>query len=267
MIIQDLYIYPIKSLGGIRVESTEITPRGFRYDRRFMLVDQDGRFISQREHAQLALLRCSLEKDQLTITHKRFPERRLVLPAEPAGGASRPVRIWDDTVTALTGTQEWNQWFSEQLDMACQLVYMPEDSLRQVDLQYAADGDITSFSDGYPVLVIAQESLDLLNSKLETSVTMDRFRPNLVIRGTAAHAEDALGWYRSGDVLLEAVKPCARCVMTTIDQETGIAASEPLRTLSAYRRNGHKVLFGQNLLVRETGTLSVGDALTFTAKA
>ena len=261
MEIQDLYIYPIKSLGGFRVDSAEITPRGLRHDRRWMLTDPSGRFLSQREFPVMSLLRTAIDNNMLTVWHKRNPDRRLQLPLAPEGGARVPVQIWDDEVPALPWLPDASQWFSEQLGQACQLVYMPDDAERAVDPRYGQPGDITSFSDGYPILLVAQASLDDLNQRLSEAVSMDRFRPNIVLRGGEAFVEDRMRAFQVGDIQFRGVKPCARCVIPTIDPDTAIGGKEPTRTLATYRRKDQKIFFGQNVLADGTGLIRVGDAI------
>lgn len=261
-LIQDLFIYPIKSLGGIRVEQAYVTERGLQYDRRFMLVDAQHRFLSQREHPEMALLKTAIEGQSLLIAHAQDPSRHVDVSLEPATGDTIRVDIWDDTCNAITVSAEADRWFSAVLGMECTLVYMPDSSLRQVDLQYGRQGDITSFSDGYPILVIAQASLDDLNGRLQDPIPMNRFRPNIVLSGKEAFVEDRMGSFTINGIPFAGVKPCARCVMTTIDQATAVPGKEPLKTLSAYRNRNNKVLFGQNVIARGRGQVHVGDGIT-----
>jgi uncharacterized protein len=262
--IQDIYIYPVKSLGGFRVEQSRVTDRGLQYDRRWMLVDAQDRFLTQREYPAMALLKTSLKDDVITVMNTRYPDRRIQFPAAPAGAGQLRVRIWDDMVPALPWLPETNQWFSEQIGFDCRLVYMPEESQRQVDRTYAPEGNITAFSDGYPILLISQASLDDLNRRLPQPVPMNRFRPNLVISGAGAFDEDRMDSFEINGLDFRGVKPCARCVMTTIDQETGISGKDPLRTLAGYRQRGNKVLFGQNVLCSGQGSLQIRDIVSVT---
>ena len=258
-VIRDLYTYPIKSLGGFRVEQADVTERGLRHDRRFMLVDAQYRFLSQRERPAMALMQTMLHGQYLRIASGQEPAHFLEVPLEPGSGEEIRVDIWNDTCTAITVSAEADRWFSSALGLDCRLVYMPDDSRRQVDLQYAKQGDITAFSDGYPILMIAQASLDDLNSRLHEPVPMNRFRPNIVLSGGEAFLEDRMGRFTVNGIGFAGVKPCARCVMTTIDQASGVPGKEPLKTLSAYRSRNNKVLFGQNVIARGTGLVRVGD--------
>ncbi|GAO44819.1 MOSC domain-containing protein [Flavihumibacter petaseus] len=259
--ITELHIYPIKSLGGIAVAEAKVETRGLQYDRRWMLVDENNRFLTQREHPRMALLQTAIVENGILVFLKTDPADGIEIPFDAPGGDPIKVTIWDDVCSALYVSSEADQWFTRQIGFSCRLVYMPEDSIRKVDLDYAANEEITGFSDAYPVLVIGQASLDDLNSRLEMPVSMDRFRPNIVFGGGYAFEEDEDFTFHIGDIHFRGVKPCARCVMTTVNQQTGEKGKEPLKTLAAYRTVGKKVLFGQNLLHEGSGTIRVGDEL------
>ncbi|MCX6215335.1 MOSC N-terminal beta barrel domain-containing protein [Spirosoma sp.] len=260
MTISELYIYPIKSLGGISLTEAIVEEKGFRYDRRFMLVEPDGTFMTQRANHQMALLDVDIQGDILRVWHRHRPDDVLDLALtipEVEPGVSRDwlnVTIWDDKdVPALTVSDEADQWFSVVLGKPCRLVFMPETTHRPVDPAYARQQDAVSFADGYPYLLIGQASLDTLNQRLTDPVTMQRFRPNIVVSSSLPNDEDAWSRFCIGETSFYGVKPCARCVLTTIDPETGHTGREPLRTLSTYRQWKHKILFGQNVLVKLTG--------------
>ena len=259
-LISQLLIYPVKSLGGISVKSAVLTDRGFEYDRRFMLIDAQNRFVTQREFPELAFFKTAILGDQLSITDKRDGSS-VAVSLIAVEGEQIGVQIWDDCCQAILLDSTVADWFSARLSQPVRLVYMPDDSQRPVDPAYAAKGELTSFSDGYPVLIIGAESLKGLNARLENPIPMDRFRPNIVFSGGYPHVEDTFNAFRAGDVQLHAVKPCARCVMTTTDQETGQRTAEPLKTLSKYRSQHNKIYFGQNLLASNTGEVRLGDHL------
>jgi uncharacterized protein YcbX len=259
--LQDIYVYPIKSLGGIVVQQAEVQPTGLQYDRRWMLTDQDGHFLSQRTFPGMAMLQVSFVEDGLLITHKNETLQPLIIPFTLSTGREVTVTIWDDVCTALEVSAEADAWFTQALGMKAKLVYMPETTRRLVDNNYASDSELVSFADGYPILIIGQSSLNDLNSRLETPVPMNRFRPNLVFRGGMPFCEDTFKEFRIGEVAFHAVKACGRCVMTTINQEDGIKGQEPLRTLATYRTHKTKVLFGQNVLYSNLGIIKTGDNL------
>ena len=264
MIISELLIYPIKSLGGISVPEVVVEPKGFRYDRRFMLVSPDGKFMTQRDHHQMALIDVAINHDTLRVWHRNRPDAILDLPLvlpvnSPTVNETLLINIWDSNdVPSLTVSAEADQWFTHAIGTPCRLVFMPETTHRAVDTAYAKANDAVSFADGYPYLLIGQASLDELNRRLAAPITMLRFRPNIVVSGSEPNGEDAWEQFRIGELDFYGVKPCARCVLTTIDPETGQPGKEPLRTLTTYRKWNHKILFGQNVLARLTGQNTLG---------
>jgi len=259
--LQDIFIYPIKSLGGIRMEEAIVEERGFQHDRRWMLVDQSGRFVSQREFPMLSLLQVELETAGLRVFPKKQPDLNLFIPFNLSEGTEIPVVIWDDRVIAQIVSKSVGRWFSDFLGFEVDLVKMPELAQRKVDARYAVNFESVSFADGMPYLIIGQASLDELNTRLVQPVPMNRFRPNLVFSGGAPFIEDEIRKIRIGTLDFQLVKPCARCVLTTINQETGAGGKEPLKTLATYRTVGNKVMFGQNALALNYGRVMVGDEM------
>lgn len=260
--VSELYIYPVKSLGGIAVSTARLTDRGFEYDRRWMLVDTDNRFLSQREFPQMALLQVELHEQGLLVRHKHNDRHVLRVPLEPEG-KSCIVGVWDDVCSARWVNEEADEWFSSMLSFPCRLVYMPDASRRPVDTQYAHRREITSFADAFPLLLIGQTSLDELNSRLSSPLPMDRFRPNIVFTGGPPYHEDDMSHFQIAGISFYGVKPCARCVITTIDQQTAGKGKEPLRTLNGYRSRNNKIYFGQNLLFEGAGQISVNDPIVY----
>jgi uncharacterized protein YcbX len=263
--ISELHIYPIKSLGGIALQEATLSDRGFTYDRRWMLVDKENRFISQREVADMALLKVSLQKQGLQVKHIHRPGSDFTIPFEPATSETEMVTIWGDRCRAQLVSAAADAWFSDQLGMSCKLVYMPDTTRRQVDGRYANNKEINSFSDAFPVLIIGQASLDELNSRLPVALPMNRFRPNIVFTGGTPYQEDEMKQFEIAGITFYGVKPCARCTIITIDQQTAEKAKEPLKTLNTYRQRNNNVYFGQNLLYDGAGTLSVGDTITISS--
>ena len=265
--LSEIYIYPIKSLGGIRLENSNITTRGLENDRRFMLIDENGRFLTQREHPELAIFQTEIDGETLMITNKKDGSSVKVQTQYFNTELSNPslnVQIWDDQTTAIEVSQEASAWFTQALGIPTRLVFMHEESQRKIETNYALTGnEITSFSDGYPILIAGQSSLDDLNNRLKNPVNINRFRPNFVFTNGEPFEEDDWHEFTIGDVRFFGVKPCSRCIMTTIDQETGEKnGKEPLLTLNKYRKAGKRILFGQNVLVSQLGTVSVGDVVT-----
>jgi uncharacterized protein YcbX len=258
--ISELYIYPVKSLRGIKLDKALITDRGFKYDRRWMLIDANNRFLSQRENAPMALLSASIENDFLTITDTR--NKALInIPLNPLKQELIPVTIWDDTCVAQLVSDEADEWFTATLKMDCRLVYMPDGTERFTDQQYTPANSITSFSDAYPFLIIGQASLDDLNKRLSDALPINRFRPNIVFTGGTPYQEDTMDSLTINDIPFKGVKLCARCNIITIDQSDASTGKEPAKTLASYRTKNNKILFGQNLIAEGIGTISVGNEL------
>jgi hypothetical protein len=258
--ISQLLIYPIKSLGGISLDRVRVSDRGFQHDRRWMLVNEDHGFITQRTVPLMALIRVAVGVDGLHITSQLHSSALFV----PFGGylpEFADVYIWEDTCMAQFVSDEADAWFAAALKIPCRLVYMPEETARVTDPEYAPEGSITSFADAFPFLLIGQASLDELNSRLEQALPMDRFRPNIVFTGGYPYQEDELREFSIRGIRFGGVKPCARCPIPTIDQATAERGKEPLRTLARYRFWNNKVYFGQNLVHQGFGELAVGDEL------
>jgi uncharacterized protein YcbX len=259
--LQDIYIYPIKSLGGISLQQAEVQHTGLQYDRRWMLTDKAGNFLSQRSVAQMALLQVNIAQDGLVVNLKKKKLEVLTIPFNPATGREVTVTVWDDVCTALEVSAWANKWFSDALEREVRLVFMPATTNRWVDNTYASNNEIVSFADDFPLLMIGQSSLDELNSRLDFPVPMNRFRPNLVFKGGTPFCEDLFKEFMIGEVTFNVAKPCGRCVITTINQDDGSKGQEPLRTLATYRIINHKIMFGQNLLHRNTGTIKTGEKI------
>ncbi len=263
-IVSEITIYPIKSLGGISLQESIVEERGLQYDRRWVLADENNVFITQRQNEQMALIDVTITETGLQVTHRLKRIAPLQIPFVPQTAADEQITIWDDVVRGIRVSDEADAWFTAVLGMKCSLFYQPDDSIRLTDPKYSiTKEEHTSFADGYPILVIGQASLDELNAKLEEPVSMKRFRPNFVFTGGEAHIEDTWKYFTIGEAKLVGVKPCARCVLTTINPETAEKGKEPLRTLTQYRNVNNKILFGQNLLVVEIGKISVGDEIEF----
>ncbi|PSR53727.1 MOSC domain-containing protein [Adhaeribacter arboris] len=252
LILTDIYIYPIKSLGGVRVDRALVEPQGLQYDRRWLLVDETGTFLTQRVFPQMALLQVQLLPTGLLVTHKQQVAESLFISFDSQNYLNTPltVTIWDDTVAVVEVSYEANAWFSRLLRINCCLVFMPPEAHRPVEPDFAQNHEPVSFADAFPYLLIGQESLNDLNTRLPEPVPMNRFRPNLVFSGGEPFTEDSWQEFKIGNQNFAAVKPCARCVLTTVNQDTAQKGTEPLRTLATYRTINKKVLFGQNVLPR-----------------
>lgn len=255
-VVSALYVYPIKACRGVRVNEWPVVERGFDADRRWMIVDQAGTFVTQRELPRLALALTAFDGDDVLVDAPGLPTLRLPRRYELA--ERRTVRVWNDETRACVHP-EASAWFSEYLGAPHQLVYMPDAERRSVNPARARAGDIVGFADGYPFLLISDASLEDLNARLAEPISMERFRPNIVISGSEPFAEDDFQHVRLGELSFRAVKRCDRCPVTTVDLATGEHGKEPLRTLATFRRWDGKVWFGMNLIHDGPGRLRVGD--------
>lgn len=259
MRITQLNVYPLKGAAGISVGVWQLDGFGLRYDRRWMVVDGVGTFISQRSDAGLGQVRPSFAAGSLALHSGTSGECRL--PLSGGGGAHARVRVWNDDVDAVDCGEEAAAFISVHLGREARLVHMPDSTLRAVDPSYAPPGVRVSFADAFPLLIIGEGSLAELNGRLGEPVAMKRFRPNVVVSDTAPHEEDSWRRVRLGDVECDVVKPCARCVVPNIDPDTAVASREPNRTLASYRRWDGHIWFGQNAIHHGPGTLVVGASV------
>jgi uncharacterized protein len=264
--VSALNVYPVKGLKGIALDEARCTERGIEHDRRFMLVDPQGEFLSQREHPRMATVWTEIDGDTLAFSAPDSDEIRV--PLRPEGKSKVRVQVWSSTCNAVTVGQEADEWFSDYLGIACALVYMPEDSMRYSNPKFGGEGRRVGFADGYAYLLIGEASLADLNAKLAAkghpALPMNRFRPNIVVAGAAAYAEDDWRDLRFGadGVILRTAKPCGRCQVPSTDQATGeVRGPEPLATLATYRDSPFGVKFGMNLVTLREGTIRVGGAV------
>lgn len=253
MKIDALYVHPVKSCAGVAVPEARVTARGLVHDRRWMVTDRDGSFLTQRTLPELALVQVAIEEARYVV--RRDGQPPLLLPFAHDDGARVEVEVWGDRVAALRH-DHGSDWFSRLLGGEVQLVFMPDETRRPVEREYARDGDIVSFADGYPLLVVNRASLAALGD----DVDVRRFRPNVVVAGAAAWAEDDWRALSIADTLtLRTPKPCARCSIPGVDPDTAAITKEPLRTLAKLRTRDHQAWFGINAIPDGEGTLRLGD--------
>ncbi len=259
MELVELYRYPVKSLAGSSLQRVALDRFGLVSDRRWMVVGRDGLFVTQREIPEMALVATAV--DELGNLQLRRGSRQLGVNLPSAQAPRLDVTVWGDALPAADAGEPAAAWLSQELGLDCRLVYMPDEVARSVDPAFAEAGDTVSFADGYPLLLIGQASLDDLNQRLPAPVPMNRFRPNLVIGGAEPFAEDRWSRIRIGTVEFELVKPCSRCVIPSIVQEDASRDLTITRALAGFRRREGVIYFGQNLLHRGRGDLSVGDSV------
>lgn len=258
-IVSGINIYPIKSLGGIALEQAEVKKEGFEWDRRWMLVDREGNFLTQREDHRLALFTCRLESGSLIVNHAHD---EIEILTHQLTEKVLKVKVWSSLLKAQEVDPKLNRWFSEKLDKECFLVRMTEISHRDKHFDQPPFKTSLSFADGYPYLLLGEGSMKELNSRLEESLPIDRFRANIVFTSNQAHVEDEWSDISLGSAKLKVIKPCARCVVTTIDQQSGNKGKEPLKTLAGYRKKNNKIYFGANTIMLESGIIRLGDMVT-----
>lgn len=263
--LQSIHLYPVKSIAGSGPGEAVVEPWGLAGDRRWLLVDAEGRQLTQRQQRTLALAHAEERADGGLVC--TAPGREPLTVEVPASGETITVEVWGDKVEAVPAGPAAAEWFSGYLGIECRLAHLdaPE-KRRPIDPDYSRPGDTVSFADGFPLLLTTASSLDALNSLIaqgdhadEGPLPMNRFRPNVVVDGTAPWAEDDWQQIRIGEVVFEVAKPCSRCVVTTTDQRTAERGKEPLRTLARHRRFGDRLVFGQNLIPRGVGTIRIGD--------
>lgn len=263
--IDHLFVYPVKSLGGFGVKQAAITAQGFEFDRRFMLIDENNRFISQREIALMALFDVFIQDGKLKVVFRPNGKSWSQSDDVHTNQEKLIVQIWSDECLAIPVSTDADAFFSEMTGRSCKLVWMPDSTKRLVDEKFNRGNDITSFSDGFPFLLIGSASLSELNNRLmmngyHSPLGWDRFRPNIVVQTEIPFEEDHWKNFVVNGISFDVVKPCARCVITTTDQQTALRHAEPLKTLSIFRTVNNKVMFGQNLLTsHQQGEIHVGD--------
>jgi len=256
--VQSLHIYPVKSARAVGLESAVLDRFGLRGDRRWMLTDPEGCFVTQRAVPQLTELQVEVTADGLVL---RRADSQIAVSV-PKHASRVPVTVWGDTVSAADAGDAVADWLATEFQRTLRLVYMPVVSHRAVDPDYASAGETVSFADGFPLLLVSAAAVDPLNQRLTQPVGLDRFRPNIVVAGCSPHAEDGWNSLRIGEMTFTVAKPCSRCVVPSLDQRTGARHPELLRALADYRRGSDgKIYFGQNLVYQGSGRLRVGDSV------
>lgn len=261
--VTELAIYPVKSLRGKSLQTMSIDPLGPVGDRRFMVTDVNGLFLTQRQHSRMCLIDAALVENTLQLSAPDMPLLRI----EPTAAfeISNRVTVWRDVVEALDMGADAAAWLSRYLGVDARLQYMPDNCRRPIDPLYGQPGDYVSFADGFPILLITEASMRAFNNVLPQPIGTDRFRPNIVIDGDIPYAEDNWRRLRIGKLEFDIVKPCSRCVIPSIDPLTGMKQSCVVQALAKTRRRGDAVYFGQNLIHRDIGVINVGDTVTVLA--
>jgi uncharacterized protein len=271
--ITQINIYPVKSLDGFSPLSAVVEPRGLQYDRRWMIVGENGVFFSQRTQRKMTNLRARIDNQQLIIEEKNNLSNNISVGLEEMT-AEMQVSVWDDSVLAKKVSTQADDFLSNFFNVKCHLVKMPNEAKRRVEEAYNTGDDVVSFADGYPFLIIGEASINDLNTRLETPLNtenqaligMRRFRTNFVFNGGEPYEEETWADFNIGKIAFRGMKPCGRCVMTTLDPDTGERTKEPLAKLAEYRKVGHKIPFGQNLILKNSisdeDIVRVGDVIS-----
>jgi uncharacterized protein YcbX len=268
--VEGLFVYPFKSARGHAVSTARLASTGFEWDRHWMAVDSHGKFLSQRTHPKLATLVPEITSEALVLRAPELPELRV--PLHGGTGASVTVRVWDDHCTAIDQGDDAAQWLSGFLGQPLRMVRILSQPDRLANPKYAGpEPKPVTFVDGFQMLVCNRASLEDLNSRMPEPVPMERFRPNIVLGGLSAFAEDRIDSLHVGDITLRLVKPCTRCVITSTDQQTGRLSTNPLPVLRTFRwdRTLHGVAFGENAVIASGhgSDLRVGCILKVTFEA
>ena len=262
--VKSLHVYPVKGMKGIDLKEARATERGLEHDRRWMVVDLAGEFFTQRSHPKLATVWTELASGALELS---APDVGSVeVPLVPESTVPARVRVWNSVCDAVSVSQHADEWLSDYLGVDCELVYMPDESKRLSNPKFGGEDKRVGFADGYAYLVTNEASLADLNARLvarnHPAVPMNRFRPNIVVKGAAPFAEDDWKDLRVANAVLRTAKPCGRCQVTTTDQATGeVRGPEPLATLATYRDSAFGVRFGMNLVTVREGRIRVGDTV------
>ena len=260
--LRGLYHYPIKSCRGTALDEAIVGPRGIIADRHWMIVDANDSFLSQRALPRMALIEPRLGGGSLEVTAPGMVPLFIRMGSE---GSRRDVTVWDDRCVAVDEGDNAAEWFTQFLGVTARLVRMPDDEVRRVDPTYASPRDQVGFADGFSFLLTSRSSLDELNRRMDVPLPMNRFRPNIVIDGAEPFDEDRWRAIRIDGISFTVAKPCARCAITTTDQNTAARSKEPLRTLATFRKADAGVMFGQNLIHHGTGILRVGSEVELVA--
>lgn len=261
MKLTGINIYPVKSLQGISLQNSFATKIGLSFDRRWMLVDQNGKFITQRTHPILSQIKTSLSDEKLICSLEKDNTEPIQILLNQALHDSKSVQVWKSELDAKVLPTAASQWFSSILKTNCSLVYMEDQTSRLRQFDQAPYESHVSFADGYPFLFINESSLEDLNQRVDEEIQINRFRANMIINGLKAYEEEQLNEFSIGDATFKMIKPCARCIMININPETSERGKEPLQTLSTFRKKGNKVYFGMNAVCINPGQVQIGDSL------
>ncbi len=259
MVVSQINIYPVKGLAAVSVTESMAYTTGFDFDRRWMLLDEQNRFLTQRQLPLMALLTPELTNG---LIHIRNGNDGITFERNETFGKPIQTFVWDDPATTLEVNPVVSQWFSDALHLPVKLVRLADEIARMHPSSAINQSIPVSLADAYPYLVLGLKSVAFLNQKLTTAIPADRFRANILIETSAAHEEDTWKTYSLGQAVFQSVKPCGRCTVITIDQKTGEQNNEPLKVLNTYRKKDQNVIFGMHTICLEQGLVKIGDTLS-----
>ena len=257
--IHSLFIYPLKGAKPIELQTMEIGETGPRWDREWMLIDKKNDFLSQRKKTKLCLVEQQFTGGNLVLSAPDMQD--LAIPLDEHPTSELEVTLFGKKIRGMHVDKNYDEWFSDYFKDDIRLIRSPQSNRRLISKNHFKKDQTIHFADGYPFLLTSLSTLDDLNSRLQEPVTMDRFRANIVIEGAPANEEDQWSSYSIGGIEFLSVKACSRCVVVTVDQESGRKGHEPLKTLAGYRMKDGNILFGQNLVHLSQGQISVGQPL------
>lgn len=265
MRLSEIWVYPIKSLGGVSLASSRVLESGLELDRRFMLVNEDNEFMTQRQMPTMATLGTRIKDTSISVFEKSNPSNEIQIPYRFDSEQSVKASIWEARVDSMVASQSYNEWFSDYFRKSVRLVRMNHEEMRSRKLSVAPYKTDMSYADGYPFLVLSKASVAQLNAELEelgeSAVNIRQFRANLIVDQCEAFEEDKLNSFTVGDCYFNMVKPCARCQVITVDQDTGLSSKQPLKHLAKTRNSGNKVIFGMNAAFVSGSTITAGDEI------
>ena len=245
MKISELHIYPVKSLGGISLQEARLTSKGLMYDRNWMLLDENGVFMTQRKFPKMALIQTKIENGDLIFSHKKTGSSASI-PILTKYGVTLRSKVWSNSCE-VQKVDSIGEWFSEIFGFRCTLVFFPEKNIRTKETENGIVQNLTSLSDKSPVLITNTASLEELNGRLENKIPMNRFRSNIIFTGEKAYEEDNWQSVKIGETEFKTVEICGRCKLINVDHLTGEPTGQPLETLSTYRKMGREIKFGMRM--------------------
>jgi uncharacterized protein len=256
--ILDILIYPVKSLGAYHQEKSYASTQGLEYDRKWMLLDDEGHMLTQREIHHLCLFNTLIDENNILV---RYKENSLKFGMDDLTNVKIKTKVWDDQAELTIANERVNHWFSNQLSKNVKIGYLEKENDRVHHSSYLSGPQAVSLADGYPYLILGTASIDFLRKKASQAISYDRFRPNIVIESEIPHEEDAYTEFQIGDAIFKNVKPCVRCMVPSINQNTAVISKEPLKTLSKYRKFGAKIDFGTLAICIKPGWISKSDTV------